>query len=79
MLAGVTLVTINPFLTATELKYALNRVDIKLIGCPSKIGTLDHYKVISEIVPDLQRPRFFGESVICATTVRLILKIVDPT
>lgn len=47
------MVTINPELTALELKYAINKVSVKLIACQSEIGNLQHYRVLHEMIPDL--------------------------
>ena len=54
LIAGFPLVTINPHFTASELAYTINKVAIKAIVCPRKLGNLDHYDVLSQMIPDLQ-------------------------
>jgi acyl-CoA synthetase (AMP-forming)/AMP-acid ligase II len=51
--AGVAMVNINPLYTARELKYALEKVDAKLLICPKVIGPLKYHETITQMIPDL--------------------------
>jgi len=53
--AGMHLVTLNPLYTASELEYAINKVDIAALICPKEIGPLDYHGTIQQLAPDLTK------------------------
>jgi len=53
--AGLPLVSINPLYTATELEYALNKVNVTCLICPRQIGPLNYHATISKMIPNLDQ------------------------
>ena len=46
---------INPLYTASELEYALNKVEVKVLICPQTLGpALDYEAILKTMIPDLE-------------------------
>jgi len=52
--AGLVLVNINPAYQAQELKYCLNKVNVKAIVCNETFKTQDYHKMMVSIMPELE-------------------------
>ncbi len=51
--AGLVLVNINPAYRVSELEYALNKVECRLLVMVSKFKTSDYVAMMSELIPDI--------------------------
>ncbi|XP_041366166.1 medium-chain acyl-CoA ligase ACSF2, mitochondrial-like [Gigantopelta aegis] len=52
-MAGIVLVTVNPYVKARELKFQLEKVRCKALIASDKFGDLDYHETLLQVIPDL--------------------------
>lgn len=73
--AGLFVVGLNPAFQGPEVKYALNKVNVKAIVMPESFKTQHYYEILKSIIPDLDT--FGPGKVKCSSVPSLTTIIVD--
>ncbi|XP_023321830.1 acyl-CoA synthetase family member 2, mitochondrial isoform X2 [Eurytemora carolleeae] len=75
--AGLVLVNINPAYQASELKYCLNKVQVKALLCNETFKTQDYHSLIRSVIPELETSTPGGISSDQVPSLKHVIIITD--